>query len=133
MSDPAAKDKEFHARIATVYDYLTNEPRAYPNELLFCPLDRWLRPVNLMLDLGCATGQMIGRYGGKALRIIGVDHSGPMLHQADLKYRARFGQRLELIEADVAGYLDEYCAPPGTGDLCRTASPPATCATAGDA
>lgn len=112
MTDHAEKDKAFHAQIAPVYDYLTNEPRAWPNELLFRPIDRRLPAFERMLDLGCGTGQMIGRYGMLARRVVGVDHSRPMLAEAERKYRRRLGDRLELVESDVGEYLRHFSAPP---------------------
>jgi ubiquinone/menaquinone biosynthesis C-methylase UbiE len=59
LREHAARDRAFHAEIATVYDYLTNEPRVWPNELLFRPIDRCIPSVSCLLDLGCGTGQLI--------------------------------------------------------------------------
>lgn len=98
-------DLEYHARIAPVYDYITNEPRAYPNELLFRPIDRLIRPCELMLDLGCGTGQMIFRYRNLAGRIVAVDHSPEMIREAKRKARESGIDDITFIEQDLDAFL----------------------------
>lgn len=82
-------DKKYHARIAHLYDYITVEPRAYPNELLLRPIDRFIKPAGTMLDLGCGTGHMFMRYRKYPRQIIAVDHSREMLAEAKRKPSVR--------------------------------------------
>lgn len=104
--DPhAQKDKRFHAEIAKIYDYVTVEPRQYPNELLFRPIDKRLKGGRLMLDLGCGTGQMFLRYAHLADRIIAVDHSREMLAVAAEKAKAAGLSKVNFIEQDVSEFL----------------------------
>lgn len=106
MNSHKEKDKKFHADIAGVYDYITNEPRQYPNELLFRPIDKLLKPANLLLDLGCGTGQMFMRYRHLTQRVIAVDHSREMLEVAARKAKSAGLGNIDFIEQD----LDEFLA-----------------------
>lgn len=106
MDAHALKDKQYHAEIAAVYDYITNEPRHYPNELLFRPIDRHIKPTRLMLDLGCGTGQMLFRYGHLAEHIVAVDHSPEMIAQARLKAESRGWDHIEFVVQDLDVFLD---------------------------
>jgi ubiquinone/menaquinone biosynthesis C-methylase UbiE len=110
MSEHKDKDIQFHAEIAAVYDYLTVEPREYANELLFREIGKQINPGNLMIDLGCGTGHMLDRYGGRFANNIGVDHSSEMLAQARHKL-ARSGRTISLINSDVDNWLDDYTGP----------------------
>lgn len=106
MDEHAVKDKQYHADIAAVYDYITNEPRQYPNELIFRPIDRLVKPTRLMLDLGCGTGHMLFRYGHLAERIIAVDHSPEMIAQARQKAKVRGWDHIEFVVQDLDVFLD---------------------------
>lgn len=106
MDAHAEKDKQYHADIAAVYDYITNQPRQYPNELLFRPIDRRIRPAKMMLDLGCGTGQMLFRYGHLADQIIAVDHSREMIEQARKKAATRGWNHIEFVVQDLDVFLD---------------------------
>lgn len=105
MNSHRELDLEYHARIARVYDYITNEPREYPNELLFRPIDRLIRPCDLMLDLGCGTGQMIFRYKDFASRIVAVDHSPEMIRAAKRKAREAGLADITFVEQDLDAFL----------------------------
>ena len=105
MDNHKELDKEYHARIADVYDYITNEPREYPNELLFRPIDQLIRPCDLMLDLGCGTGQMIFRYKDLASQVVGVDHSPEMIREAKRKAREAELANITFIEQDLDAFL----------------------------
>lgn len=105
MDPHAEKDKDYHARIASVYDYVTNEPRRYPNELLFRPIDRVIRPAERMLDLGCGTGQMIFRYGHLARHITAVDHSRHMLAEARRKASEKGWHHIDFVESDLHDFV----------------------------
>lgn len=106
MNSHSEKDKKYHADIAGVYDYITNEPRQYPNELLLRPIDKLLKPAKVMLDLGCGTGQMFLRYRHLPQTVIAVDHSKHMLAVAAKKAQAAGLNNVEFIEQD----LDEFFA-----------------------
>ncbi|MDX1381219.1 MAG: class I SAM-dependent methyltransferase [Xanthomonadales bacterium] len=103
--DHAGKDIEFHRRVADIYDYVTHEPRAYPNDLLFAPIDRALKPGGAMLDLGCGTGQMVIRYGRDFESVTGVDHSPDMLAVARKKADARRWTHARFEKADLHEWL----------------------------
>jgi len=105
MDNHAAQDKRYHALIAEKYDYITNEPRQYPNELLFRPIDRRLRPARTLLDLGCGTGQMFIRYAKLAYKIIAVDHSKEMLQVARRKANSRGISSITFCEQDVHAFM----------------------------
>jgi ubiquinone/menaquinone biosynthesis C-methylase UbiE len=107
MNDHAEKDKQFHAEIASVYDYVTVEPRSIANRILFKPFDALIRPGELMLDLGCGTGHMLLRYGDKCRQQVGVDHSREMLDVAETKLAAA-GRQASFVVSDVQGYLETY-------------------------
>jgi ubiquinone/menaquinone biosynthesis C-methylase UbiE len=107
MSDHAEKDKQFHAEMALVYDYVTVEPRSIANHILFKPFDRLIRTGRLMLDLGCGTGHMLLRYSGKCPEQIGVDHSPEMLDIARRKLAAQNGT-VSFVVSDVQEYLERY-------------------------
>lgn len=106
MDSHALKDQQYHADIARVYDYITNEPRQYPNELLFRPIDRLLKPAGLLLDLGCGTGQMFLRHGHLAGQIIAVDHSKEMLAEAAAKSKSAGLEHVTFVEQDLDEFLD---------------------------
>ena len=106
MDAHSERDKLYHARIASVYDYITNEPRQYPNDLLFRPIDGLIRHTSTLLDLGCGTGQMFLRYRQSADRIIAVDHSAEMLAVAARKATSAGMTNVTFVEQDVEGYLD---------------------------
>ena len=98
-------DKAYHAKIASIYDYITNEPRAYPNELLFRPIDKHVPNVQTLVDLGCGTGQMFLRYKDRAEKIIAVDHSGAMLAEAKRKAAQQGLQNVTFIQRDLDDFL----------------------------
>ena len=106
MDKHSEKDKKYHAEIAEVYDYITNEPRHYANELLFRPIDRRLKPANDLLDLGCGTGQMFLRYAHLAQNIIAVDHSAEMLAVAARKAKAAELGNVSFVNQDLGEFLD---------------------------
>ncbi|MEJ8568418.1 class I SAM-dependent methyltransferase [Elongatibacter sediminis] len=106
MDDHAEKDKQFHARIAGHYDAMTNEPRQYPNELLFRPIDRLIHPARLLVDLGCGTGQMFLRYRKRTDRTIAVDHSEEMLEVAERRVRGIGMTNVEFVRSDVHDFLE---------------------------
>lgn len=105
MDDHAAQDKRYHALIAEKYDYITNEPRKYPNDLLFRPIDRRLRRARTLLDLGCGTGQMFIRYANLADKIIAVDHSKEMLQVARRNASAQGISSITFCEQDVYAFM----------------------------
>ena len=106
MDEHAEKDKKYHADIAEVYDYITNEPRHYANELLFRPIDRKLEAAGTLLDLGCGTGQMFLRYAHLAQKIIAVDHSAEMLAVAKKKAKASGLGNISFVEQELTEFLD---------------------------
>ncbi len=110
MSSHREKDIKFHADIATVYDYLTLEPREFLTELLFKKIDRKIRPSNLMIDLGCGTGQMLYRYRHLFNQQVGVDHSREMLDQAEAKSDLD-SEKITFIHADINNFLGTYTGP----------------------
>jgi ubiquinone/menaquinone biosynthesis C-methylase UbiE len=107
MNDHAEKDKQFHAEIAPVYDYVTVEPRDLANNILFKPFGALIRKGKLMLDLGCGTGHMLLRYRGRCAKQVGVDHSPEMLEIARKKLTAA-GSDVLFVISDVEEYLEGF-------------------------
>lgn len=102
----ADKDREYHALIADQYEQVVNEPRAYPNELLFKPIDRMLPAAGKsMLDLGCGTGQMLRRYSSRYGEITGVDHSAEMLAVAAQRLDHCQRGKTRLVQSDLVEFL----------------------------
>jgi SAM-dependent methyltransferase len=99
------KDIAYHAQIAGEYDQIITEPREYPNDLLFAPLDPHIAQGKRMLDLGCGTGQMILRYGERFDSVIGVDHSPEMLAQARSNISKRGLEDVKLVETNLFDFL----------------------------
>lgn len=110
MNSHREKDIKFHADIAAVYDYLTLEPREFLTELLFKKIDKEVRPSNLMIDLGCGTGQMLCRHRQLFSKQIGVDHSREMLDQAKTKSELN-NEKITFIHSDINKFLGEYIGP----------------------
>lgn len=110
MSSHSDKDIQFHADIATVYDYLTLDPRKFLTNILFKKIDKQIKSSNLMIDLGCGTGQMLCRYKQLFNNQIGVDHSGEMLEQAREKPELS-SEKTVLIHSDIDKFLGEYTGP----------------------
>jgi len=104
--DHYKKDIAYHAQIAGEYDRIITEPREFPNDLLFAPLDPHIVKGEGMLDLGCGTGQMILRYGERFDSITGVDHSPDMLSQARLNVDARGLKDVQFQEANLFDFLE---------------------------
>jgi SAM-dependent methyltransferase len=105
MDDHKEKDKKYHADIAKIYDYITNEPRQYPNELLFRPIDKLLNPAKTMLDLGCGTGQMFLRHQHLVDKVIAVDHSQEMIEEASSKSHKARRPDVTFIVQDLDDFL----------------------------
>ena len=76
------KDAAYHDVIAAEYDRVVVRPRAYPNDVLFAPIARVVRPGRAMLDLGCGTGHMLVRFRSRFEHATGVDHSAGMIAMA---------------------------------------------------
>ena len=108
LQQHANKDRTYHAVIAGEYEKVVNEPRAYPNHLLFQPLDRLLPDSGgSMLDLGCGTGQMLRRHMSRYTKITGVDHSPEMLAIARQSLTEKQLSKTQLIQSDLLGFLGE--------------------------
>ena len=106
MEQHAGKDRDYHAIIADEYEQVVNEPRAYPNELLFRPLDRLIPTAgSAMLDLGCGTGQMLRRYSGRFGKFTGVDHSKEMLEVARGSLEPQQLENTRLMQSDLVEFL----------------------------
>lgn len=110
MSSHREKDIKFHADIAAVYDYMTLEPREFLTELLFKKIDKQIHPSNLMIDLGCGTGQMLCRHRHLFNKQVGVDHSREMLDQAEAKPDLN-NEKITFIHSDINEYLGTYTGP----------------------
>ena len=89
-----------------MYDYITNEPRQYANELLFKPIDKLVKPAKIMLDLGCGTGQMFLRFSSKVSQIVAVDHSQEMLAVAEEKARKEGVRHVNFVNQDIEEFLN---------------------------
>lgn len=111
------KDSRYHDSIAAEYDQVVLAPREAATRGLFGAALRRLRPhapFAQLLDLGCGTGQMIGRFGPLAINITGVDHSAGMLAAARRRASAAGLARARFEQGDVEAYL---AAHPNHADL----------------
>lgn len=102
----ADKDRTYHAVIAGEYEQVVNVPRAFANDLLFRPIDRMLPASGAaMLDLGCGTGQILRRYGGRFEQATGVDHSAEMLVVAEQSLDQAQLAKTRLLRFDLLEFL----------------------------
>lgn len=113
----AQKDIAYHQAIAGEYDLVVVAPREITNALAFARFTRLVPRGKAMLDLGCGTGHMSLRFGGRFERVVAVDHSEAMLAQARRKaslkgladFTARRGDVLDFIAEQADGAFDLVC------------------------
>jgi tRNA (cmo5U34)-methyltransferase len=108
FSTPIRKQFEFDDRVASVFDDMIQRsvPFYWENlQLEIEILKRYLKPGDLVVDLGCSTGNFLLRLGKEfpGLRLVGIDNSRPMLERARLKGEA-LGVDVEWIEGDFLEY-----------------------------
>ncbi|MEO1941420.1 MAG: carboxy-S-adenosyl-L-methionine synthase CmoA [Campylobacterales bacterium] len=135
FSIPIKRQFEFDERVASVFDDMIQRsvPFYWENlQLEIEILKRFLKPGDLVIDLGCSTGNFLLKLGKEipALRLIGIDNSKPMLERARLKGEA-LGVEVEWVEGDffdsqwegatvvVANYTLQFVRPLKRGELVR--------------
>ena len=101
------KDIEYHHVIGSEYHAVVVEPRKFPNDLLFGPLDRCVGRGESMLDLGTGTGHMLLRYGSRFERRVGVDHSKEMLSSARKNLTDAGMDDTLLVRGDLFEFLEQ--------------------------
>ena len=106
MKSRSQIDIEYHEIIAAEYDAIVVEPRAYANDLLFKPFNKFMKSCDDMLDIGCGTGHMLVRYANKYKNVIGIDHSAGMLNKAKEKCEQNHFKNVELIQTDLSAFLN---------------------------
>src|SRR6188768_3161650 len=99
------KDAAYHDVIAAEYDRVVVRPRAYPNDVLFAPIERVVRPGRAMLDLGCGTGHMLVRFRRRFEHATGVDHSAGMIGMAKHNLAAAGLPAAHFVVGDVFEYV----------------------------
>lgn len=105
MKSRSQIDIDYHEIIAAEYDAIVVEPRAYANDLLFKPFNKFMTSCDDMLDIGCGTGHMLIRYANKYQNVIGIDHSAGMLSKAKEKCEQNQLNNVELIQTDLSAFL----------------------------
>lgn len=100
------KDAHYHDVIATEYDKVVVRPRDYPNDVLFAPIAREVRPGQAMVDLGCGTGHMLLRFRHRFRDATGVDHSRGMLEMAQANVTAAGIPSVRFLQGDVFEFVD---------------------------
>jgi SAM-dependent methyltransferase len=99
-----AKDLHYHEVIAREYDGVVVAPRHVTNDALYASFSRLIRGERL-LDLGCGTGHMSLRFGGRFKHVVAVDHSQAMLAVARAKAVARGWKHIEFVCASVFDFI----------------------------
>jgi len=106
---PGDRDFRFDATVAAVFDDMLE--RSVPGyrpviEMTGAILSRFLKPNDLLYDLGCSTGttlvELAGRLNAASLSFIGLDNSPAMLSKARLKTeKAGLAERIDFREVDI--------------------------------
>lgn len=102
---PINKQFEFDENVATVFDDMLNRSVPFYQQVL--ALTGYLISVNteawnIITDLGCSTATTllhIEKMTAHPLKLIGIDNSEAMLHQARHKIAA-YGSKIELLKGD---------------------------------
>lgn len=105
---PIEKQFQFDEKVASVFDdmIVRSVPFYRENmELQFQYLLPFLEPGDLVIDLGCSTGNFLLELEGrvKGVRLVGIDNSPEMVKRARLKGEG-LGSRVEFVEADIFDY-----------------------------
>ncbi|WP_395373556.1 class I SAM-dependent methyltransferase [Marinicella sp. W31] len=100
-------DIEYHEIIAAEYDHVVVEPRAYANDVLFRPFEKFATGGDDMLDVGCGTGHMLVRYADRYGKVTGIDHSPAMLNKAQEICQEKGFSNIQFFETDLHKFLED--------------------------
>ncbi len=99
-------DRDYHDKIASVYDEVVVAPRQFANDLLFSPVHQLLPDArDRMLDFGCGTGHMSLRFGKYFRQKHLVDHSEGMLASAKSNLTEAKIEQTTLIQSELEQFL----------------------------
>lgn len=101
----ATKDITYHDEIAAEYNRTVVAPRVVTNDVVYSRLGRYIPPGREMLDLGCGTGHLTGRFGPRFDKVTAVDHSAGMLLEAERQVAAWKYSNVSLIREDAQTFL----------------------------
>jgi 2-polyprenyl-3-methyl-5-hydroxy-6-metoxy-1,4-benzoquinol methylase len=97
---PMSKALQFWDRTAGSYD---QEERKEDNtyRLIIEQLDRYLKPTDTVLDLGCGTGRVCNEISGKVTAVHAIDFSSKMIGLAEAKARKQGIQNIRYLQATI--------------------------------
>jgi ubiquinone/menaquinone biosynthesis C-methylase UbiE len=104
---------DFHTRVTQQFDSLYQTSPAFRErfEVWSRLIDRYSRPEQTVLDVGCGTGVFSFYAAQRNSRVIGVDGSSGMIEQCWQKHAALGGGNLEFIEANITTLPENGIAP----------------------